>query len=94
MTDDKKQDNTVMNGVSYFSLYFSPSPCEIAFERSEQNEVISHRRKRRCPNVFSPLDRYHHLYRAHLRQNNDIETICELNCQTFLEVTDVGKLKM
>ena len=43
--NDKIQDNTVMNGVSYFSHYFSLSLCEITYsvKRSEQNDIISHK---------------------------------------------------
>ena len=29
MIDDRIQDNTFMNGASYFSHYLSPSPCDI-----------------------------------------------------------------
>ena len=50
--DDKIQNNTVINGESYFFSLFFPSPYEItnSVKRSAWNEAISH-----CENKSVPL---------------------------------------
>ena len=64
-----------------FYRYSSPSPRDIAYliKRSARNYVISRKRRRGCPILFSLCHRLKPLYRVHLHENGDTETKCGLN---------------
>ena len=43
ISDDEIQDDIAMNGISYFSGYFSPSLCELRIQISNLSVVTSYR---------------------------------------------------
>ena len=52
----KIQDNTAINGASYFLDHFSPFPCGSTYSNRqfERTDIISFKRKRGHSFVFSP----------------------------------------
>ena len=80
MIQDKIQNDTVMNGVSYFPHYSSPYPCEITYsiKPSARSDAILREKKRGCPVMISA--RYP-LYIVQLQENGDLEIIYGLSYQ-------------